>query len=159
MSCIRILQRPIIQVEVFPMSQELKARLILAGLGLIFGMVPAVYGYMKKQLVLGCAALVLCVVLSVVGVPYLSIVVAAAAFYGIYALCAKLEEKQQQANRSAYKKRLREQLDTPEGRLSGYIENRNTANAAWPPVTSCVDEAAAEEFRQLSEKELEESNP
>ena len=138
------------------MSQELKARLILAGLGLIFGMVPMVYGYMKKQLVLGAAALVLCVVLSVVGVPYLSIAVAALAFYGIYALCIKLEEKQQKANRSAYKKRLKEQLETPEGRLSGYIENRNTANAAWPPVTSCVDEEAAEEFRQLTEKESEE---
>ncbi len=135
------------------MSQELKARLILAGLGLIFGMVPMVYGYMKKQLVLGGAALVLCVVLSVAGVPYFSIVVAALAFYGIYALCVHLEEKQQKANRSAYKKRLKEQLETPEGRLSGYIENRNTANAAWPPVTSCVDEEAAEEFRQLTEHE------
>ncbi len=138
--------------------QELKARLILAGLGLIFGMVPMVYGYMKKQLVLGGAALVLCVVLSVVGVPYFSIAVAALAFYGIYTLTVHLEEKQQKANRSAYKKRLKEQLETPEGRLSGYIENRHTANAAWPPVTSCVDEEAAEEFRQLTEKEPEEAN-
>ncbi len=130
---------------------QFAGRLILAGLGLIFGMVPMVYGYMKKQVVLGAVALVVCVVLSVAGLPYFSIPVAALAFYGIYALCNSLEEKQQKANRTAYKKHLREQLDTPEGRLSGYIENRNTANAAWPPVTSCMDEEAAEEFRQLSE--------
>ena len=117
---------------------------------------------MKKQIALGAVALVVCVVLSVVGLPYFSIPVAALAFYGIYALCNNLEEKQQKANRSAYKKHLREQLDTPEGRLSGYIENRNTANAAWPPVTSCMDEEAAEEFRQMTEstadKETEEAN-
>jgi flagellar biosynthesis component FlhA len=134
---------------------ELAGRLILAGLGLIFGMVPMIYGYMKKQVVLGAVALVACVVLSVAGLPYLSIPVAALAFYGIYALCNSLEEKQQKANRSAYKKRLKEQLETPEGRLSGYIENRNTANTAWPPVTSCVDEEAAEEFRQLTQNDTE----
>lgn len=135
------------------MSQELKARLLLAALGLIFGMVPMVYAYMKKQVVLGVVSLAACTALSVVGFPYFSIPLALIAFYGIYTLSNKMEEKQQKLNRSEYKKNLKAQLETEEGRLSGYIENRRTANAAWPPVTACVDEEAVAEFQKLTEND------
>ena len=111
------------------MSEEVYARLMLALIGLALGTVPMVYGIIRKQILAGIAAAVVCAGVSAVGLPYACLLLAPGAFYLIYVLA-------------------RNNI-----RTSGMVENRDAANTAWPPVDQVMDAQAAEEYQQLAAKE------
>lgn len=140
------------------MPEELRARLILAFIGAAFGAVPFVYGWIRKQYVLGGLALLLCTALSAIGFPHLSFPLAAIAFYGVHYFGKKQDEAKGAKNRSNYKKMMEERRNDPNIRLSGMIENRSVAGKAWPPVDQYVDEDAVAEYQALAEREEAERN-
>ena len=138
------------------MSQEVRARIILAGLGLVMGLVPLVYALVRREkigIVLGAASALICAATSAVGLPYLSVILAAGGFYLVYRADKKADEARRKENRAKYRKMMDEKRNGPQAREAGIVENRDTANSAWPPVEAYVDKKAAEEYRQLAERE------
>ncbi|MDD6175161.1 MAG: hypothetical protein PUC59_05315 [Firmicutes bacterium] len=132
---------------------EFWARLLLAGIGMVCGAVPFVYSVVKRSAVLGTVIMVACGILSGIGFPYFAPVLAALGFWLIYSLNKKKEEKQTAQNNKLYRQKLREQQEAGREAMIGTIENRRTANAAWPPVNQVVDPVALKEFEDLLQKE------
>lgn len=135
------------------MSEEVYARLMLALIGLALGTVPMVYGIIRKQILAGIAAAVVCAGVSAVGLPYACLLLAPGAFYLIYVLARNKDDADRKKHRAAYKKHIRQELQSPDIRTSGMVENRDAANTAWPPVDQVMDAQAAEEYQQLAANE------
>ena len=134
------------------LSEEVFARTVLALIGLAFGLIPLIFGIIRRQYVIGAAAAVICAIVSAVGLPYLSVLIAPAACYPIYAQAKKKDEAARKKHRADYQKYLQAQKQNPETRTNGWIENKNVANAAWPPVEQMMDASAAAEFQRLTEE-------
>lgn len=135
------------------MSEELWARLVLGGIGLVFGAIPFIYSIVRRSVIFGAPILIACGVLSAVGFPYLAPFLAALGFWLIYTMSKKRDEKQTEQNRRLYRQKLREQQEAGREAMIGTIENRRTANAAWPPVNQVVDRKALREFEELVQRE------
>ena len=71
----------------------------------------------------------------------------------IYVLARNKDDADRKKHRAAYKKHIRQELQSPDIRTSGMVENRDAANTAWPPVDQVMDAQAAEEYQQLAAKE------
>lgn len=138
------------------MPQEFYARLMLAFIGIAFGAVPLIFACVRKQYILGVLSLLACSILSAVGFPYLALPLAGVAFYLIHKVAKHAEEEKIKKNRTNYKKKMQEQMEDPDLRLSGHIENKKAAGSAWPPVDQMVDEVAVQEYIALAEKEEKE---
>ena len=136
---------------------ELWARLLLAGVGMVCGSVPFIYSIIKRNAIWGAAVMVACGFLSGIGFPYFAPVLAALGFWLVYTLSKKREEKLTEQNNRLYRQKLREQQDAGREAMIGPIENRRTANAAWPPVNQVVDPEALREFEDLVQKDSDHS--
>ena len=95
------------------MSEEVYARLMLALIGLALGTVPMVYGIIRKQILAGIAAAVVCAGVSAVGLPYACLLLAPGAFYLIYVLARNKDDADRKKHRAAYKPHLRQELQSP----------------------------------------------
>jgi len=131
---------------------EFWGRLLLAGIGMACGAVPFVFSIIKRNAILGTVILVLCGILSGIGFPYFSPLLAALGFWLLYSLDQKTEKKKIEQNNKLYRQKLRVQEQAGRDARIGAIENYRTANTSWPPVNQVVDEQALQEFANLMEQ-------
>lgn len=131
-------------------KEEIYARLILSLIGLALGSIPLIYGIVRHQIVAGVVSALVCGGISAVGLPYACLLVAPGACYLVYVLARNKDESDRKRNRSAYKKHVQQEMQSPDIRTSGFVENRDVANNAWPPVNQVMDAQAAADYQQLT---------
>lgn len=127
------------------MPQTVVNALTNLGIGAALGIIPLVYGLIKKQKIFAIASIVMCSVFFLM-MGWISVLYMALCVFLIYRNDKKMQELLAKKKRIQEEAKVRRQEEEHE---PGYIPPASKTRNVWPPIENNIyDEEAAREYQE-----------